>query len=318
MKPNIFIGSSSEALKHARSIKEELAKHFSTRLWTDNIFALGEDTLDGLLRFVQCYDFAILVVTGDDLVESRNLTSVSPRDNVILELGLFMGALGRRRTFPIVIHDKAGPPKIPTDLLGNTAVFMAEQPGGGLHVTTGLTQLIRTVEERSKESFLNLLPSTALAIGYYQNFVLPVCQELARRESVCVFGEDFDISEDNYKFTIVLPSTLADSSRHGANRFVKKHGMTQFHLSLGCRDYPFYVGAESSGNSIKFYDYPTTLNASQKAISLALPRSSIGPSAEMSMLGIKELANFQRTIETLLREPESAEFRDNVNFMLLN
>ena len=40
------------------------------------------------------FDFAILVLTADDLVASRDVLSTAPRDNVLFELGLFMGGLG--------------------------------------------------------------------------------------------------------------------------------------------------------------------------------------------------------------------------------
>lgn len=62
------------------------------------------------------FDFAVLVLTPDDLVNSRELETFGPRDNVIFELGLFMGRLGRSRTF--ILHPSAAGLKIPTDLSG--------------------------------------------------------------------------------------------------------------------------------------------------------------------------------------------------------
>lgn len=115
---SIFVGSSSEALPEAKAIKSVLAKFFKTDLWNERLFELGEDTLSNLLRFVQCYDFAALILSEDDITTSRKDTLRAPRDNVIFELGLFMGALGRRRVFPIVIRTKRTP-KIPSDLLGS-------------------------------------------------------------------------------------------------------------------------------------------------------------------------------------------------------
>jgi len=47
------------------------------------------------------FDFAALVLTADDLTASRQVVSLGPRDNVLFELGLFMGRLGRSRTFVI-------------------------------------------------------------------------------------------------------------------------------------------------------------------------------------------------------------------------
>ncbi len=66
-------------------------------------------------------DFAVLVLGPDDRVISRGDDNLAPRDNVVLELGLFIGAVGRRRVFLVM---PAGlDVKIPTDLLGVTPVW---------------------------------------------------------------------------------------------------------------------------------------------------------------------------------------------------
>jgi hypothetical protein len=39
--------------------------------------------------------FAVLIITPDDVVSSRDIEAQAPRDNVMFELGLFMGRLGR-------------------------------------------------------------------------------------------------------------------------------------------------------------------------------------------------------------------------------
>jgi predicted nucleotide-binding protein len=53
---------------------------------------------------------------------------MAPRDNVILELGLFIGALGRQRVFMLI--EQGMDVKIPTDLLGVTPiVYPAGAPG---------------------------------------------------------------------------------------------------------------------------------------------------------------------------------------------
>jgi hypothetical protein len=62
------------------------------------------------------HDFAVLIASPDDEVFKRGVTMPAMRDNLLLEFGLFSGALGRRRTF-FVCPDS---PRIelPSDLLG--------------------------------------------------------------------------------------------------------------------------------------------------------------------------------------------------------
>ena len=65
-------------------------------------------------------DFAVMVLAPDDTVVSRETTIDAPRDNVIFELGLFMGVLGRSRTF--LVCPRGLDLKIPTDLLAITTL----------------------------------------------------------------------------------------------------------------------------------------------------------------------------------------------------
>ena len=46
-------------------------------------------------------DFAAFIISPDDTVISRDAENLAPRDNVIFELGLFMGVLNRQRVFLI-------------------------------------------------------------------------------------------------------------------------------------------------------------------------------------------------------------------------
>ena len=65
------------------------------------------------------------MLTADDLLEKRDIIGRCPRDNVLFELGLFMGALGRNRTF--IVHSRTKPPLLPTDLAGITPATFEER-----------------------------------------------------------------------------------------------------------------------------------------------------------------------------------------------
>jgi hypothetical protein len=209
--------------------------------------------------------------------------------------------------------------KIPTDLLGNTATYfdpsIVKNPTLDT-ISTEMTRIVAAIEERSKESTLQLLPSTGLAIGYFNNFVLPVCQELANRDSVEINGTDFDISRDNFDFTIVLPASLSDASIQGAQKFIKTSQVSGFTLKMPSRPFNFYVDATISGERAVFFDYPTTLGASHEAVKIALagPFMTAG-GGRHKILDAKEISNFERTIRILLSGPNAAEFRDNVRFI---
>ena len=102
--PSIFIGSSTEGLDVAREVELQLQGDAITTIWKDGVFGLGSGTLESLMSILDQFDFAAMVLSPDDLIESRSQSYASPRDNVIFELGLFMGKLGRGRVF--IVHEQ--------------------------------------------------------------------------------------------------------------------------------------------------------------------------------------------------------------------
>jgi predicted nucleotide-binding protein len=117
----VFIGSSTEGLKIARTLQAELeaATDCAVKRWDTNTFAPGSFTLDALIARANSVDFAILVATGEDTVTSRGTQTAAVRDNIILEFGLFLGALGRERVYLLSVGDA----KLPSDLLGLTRLI---------------------------------------------------------------------------------------------------------------------------------------------------------------------------------------------------
>ncbi len=118
-RPVLFLGSSSEGLPIARALQLGL-KHddFLVRVWTDHVFGASHFPIESLEIQLSESDFALLVLGPDDRVESRGHESDAPRDNTVLELGLFIGSLGRERA--VIVSPRGLDLKIPSDLLGLT------------------------------------------------------------------------------------------------------------------------------------------------------------------------------------------------------
>jgi CRP/FNR family cyclic AMP-dependent transcriptional regulator len=123
-KPNLFIGSSVEQLSIARAIQLGLSHDFVIPyVWTDNIFEASTITIDSLMKAIDQSDFSVLVISQDDLVISRGTKKYGPRDNIVFELGLFMGGIGYQRTF--IVQPQNKDLKMPSDLLGVTPITYA-------------------------------------------------------------------------------------------------------------------------------------------------------------------------------------------------
>jgi hypothetical protein len=116
VRPAVFIASSSEGKKFALAVQNALQADAEITTWDQGAFAIGQTFIEGLVEATSRFDFAILLLTPDDIVQSRSAELASPRDNVIFELGLFMGKLGRDRTF--ILQQPGASLKIPTDLAG--------------------------------------------------------------------------------------------------------------------------------------------------------------------------------------------------------
>ena len=82
--------------------------------------------VESLERALAKADFAALVLSPDDRVISRDTEAPAPRDNLVFELGLCMGALGHSRTF--LLHPRGSEIKIPTDLSGFTPLTYRTSP----------------------------------------------------------------------------------------------------------------------------------------------------------------------------------------------
>lgn len=127
----VFVASSSEGIEIANATQGYLLASLpdtDVRVWNWE-FDLSATYIESLEKVSNEADFAVLVLTPDDVTTSRVAQTLAPRDNVIFELGLFMGRLGRDRCF-ILCEDRPDL-KLPTDLLGvKSAAFQRDAAGG--------------------------------------------------------------------------------------------------------------------------------------------------------------------------------------------
>ena len=116
-RPELFIGCSGESLHIGRAVQSAFDHDpIVVKLWTDGVFKASTFPMESLERELPKVDFAVLVLSPDDTLVSRGTAGAAPRDNLLLELGLFMGALGRHRTF--ILCPRGQDLKIPSDVWG--------------------------------------------------------------------------------------------------------------------------------------------------------------------------------------------------------
>lgn len=339
-RPSVFIGSSSEALPVASLVVEILSDHFEVTLWNNQLFQEGETTIEGLVRIVQSFDFALLVLSDDEtLVTSKKSSNAiprwydrlagwigkgvncfaSPRDNVVFELGMFYGAKGRRKSFALVVPSKRGRPKIPSDLFGVTLTFATRPNGGELtkdSLSGDLVNIINAIAERfENEAEFELLPSTGSAVGYFLNFVVPACAAIQRMEAFEIEGRAYDLRSGNFEFKIVLPSSLNDANQTSAEHYCRKHGLISTQVQ-GYRSFPFWVQPSIEEGKVVFWDYPTALKSSDEAVKFATRTAYLSSAPIRKAMERRELFNFEKVIHLLLTTTsEGAPFRQNIKMI---
>ena len=137
MKPSLFIGSSKESLDAAYALQENLEFVAEVTVWDQGIFALSQPTISSLINALDKSKFGAFILSPDDVTKIRGSEYQTARDNIIFELGLFIGRLSLERTF-FVIPRNSMDMHLPTDLLGLTpAVFDANRSDGNIRAALG-------------------------------------------------------------------------------------------------------------------------------------------------------------------------------------
>jgi hypothetical protein len=115
----------------AEAFNVNLDHELEVTLWKNGTFQLSSSTIEDLVKKSSAVDFALFVFTPDDLALIRGEKLNIVRDNVLFELGLFIGAIGKDRCF--IIKPRGLELHLPTDLLGvNTGDYENSRSDGDL------------------------------------------------------------------------------------------------------------------------------------------------------------------------------------------
>lgn len=284
MKRKLFIGSSTEGQAFANQVKDQVNKHcgdwLDAETWNEgNVFALNDSALHSLVKASRKFDYGILVASKDDILKSRDKEHFVPRDNVMFEMGMFLGSLGLTRAF-LLVEQHA---KLPTDYNGVTVSYFEREFAGS--IDNAIAQIIKSIESTKATFNLKPAPSAALALGYFDNFV----QRLAKKRQ----EEGID-----FKLDIILPQRIKDISTE-TNAYRNKN--TSIETSIyGNNSRPTVF--EYKDKLHNYWDIPTTLSTLRKLMDLLLPSTEIGINQEKQDWIEHELRSFAGTLEMLVKD----------------
>jgi hypothetical protein len=147
-KPRLFIASSVESLSIAEAVNVNLDHEFEITIWKNGTFKLSSTAIEDLVEKSSTVDFALFIFAPDDIATIRSRKEHIVRDNVIFEMGLFIGAIGKSRSF--ILKPRNQEMHLPTDLLGVTpADYDSNRSDGDLvSATNRACSLIKSEVER--------------------------------------------------------------------------------------------------------------------------------------------------------------------------
>jgi len=308
--PNVFVMSSTNGRVVADPLAEILAEsgEVDVVLWHE-AFKPGDQFLEALRTATLRFDFGVLVVTPDDATRKRDVDGKEPRDNVIFELGMFYSALGARRALPIVVAIDGFEPSLPSDLLGVTMTKWSVQRGADMRaqLLTQVESLRRRVLDLYQIPEYGLLSATALAVGYFINFVQPLVRSLASHREIAIerpARRQHAFAPGGWKISICIPENLGEATRERWGEIADLHTLEDGSVMLRddsgmARRYPFRVSVRAGDGIVQIYDTPTTLKTAYDTIRKLMPSAVAG---DLVMADERSVSDFERTLRGLLRD----------------
>lgn len=218
----------------------------------------------------------------------------APRDNVYIEFGLYAGVLSTDRTYFLV--DKKC--KVASDLFGITLFIYADEA----QAKEKCKGIIEDIKRECQINRIQFLPSTSLAIGYYENFIEPVASALFHKEKIMIGKKEYSIKGYPRELMVCVPNSPVTDFKSQAEKLFEAKGYRKVELETDLRNLGLLIDIDAfdKDQRVVLYDCPQTLRAAFKAVELATARDNIGFDENIVMAKEKEVRNFISTLKNLI------------------
>lgn len=256
---------------------------------------------------IESYDLCIAVI------DSRQRTTDSDSvDAALFEFGMLTGRLGPRRVIPVVVVGGGG--DVVRDWEGTAAQSLRADLTPDEAVRAAEADIIGDLSQATEVAGLPMLPSTALAIGYFNNFLSPVFDVLStattiqvqtrNRQREVLTEKRLAVDPGRLIIDIRVPRDLHSLEQSALAMYTKKERLDQIVVPTGLRDFPFFVriesGPESKSGGYQLVDFPRTLIAASDALDVdaLISRDFLARDGGRTRrrLEDREIANFESTL----------------------
>jgi len=294
LKKKLFIGSSSEELPLAESAKLILEKDFDVTIWNESIWdsstsKINQTFLANLLRATLQFDFGILLGTDDDKVIFRGKEVLQPRDNILFELGLFIGRLGTSRCAFIIDKEV----KLLSDLGGLTLPYFDRNNPSSFE---DAVNQVRELFLLSPDDEINFFPSATLAAVYFENLIVPICRFIIENNGF----ESKGIHYNRYKINIIIPNRIDNDVNLQFEKLKSSIATESVSFKYIGRPRQISIDTKITDNTLEFIDFPTIITGINHAIANLLPNDFNRSSPDFNSILERELRRFITTLKRLL------------------
>lgn len=321
LQQQVFILSARESLSVAQAVKRRLeATGLTVDIWDEGAFSVNSGYVDDLLNRASYYDFVVAIFSADDETRHRGAGLQTTRDNVIFEFGLFLGRLGLRRTFFLLeegVH-------VATDLQGRTVITYKPRANLDAAVGSACSLIRQEMDVANRLPDLNMLPSTALAIGYYQGFIRqvidafthnPVFQVYERDSQGEVIAESMRTLRTEGRTPMMRLRIPSELSRLNPDRLRRqRNNALLVRVSTQWRGFDLFMDAMiDDEHELVVFDYPSTLFTARSTIERLFSRDFLARGDNRSRIEKREIDNFKQTLSHLMPdvfEDRYFEFED--------
>ncbi|MFI3293377.1 MAG: STING domain-containing protein [Rikenellaceae bacterium] len=292
VKKKVFIASSSEAIRKGvyKKIVDALGDDYIVIDWR-SIMKSNYCVLDCLIEQSLKVDKAIFIGTGDDMVSGVDKTrgeKIQHRDNVIFELGLFMGTLGKDNCIYLVEEKTLA--SVMSDYKGvNVFPFNIEKdsyPDKDIMDTLKLEPKL----------YQSIFPSVALGTIYFDNFIHPILESYIYNNNKLKI-EGVSNSYNTFYITILIPNTISSD----INSQIKN---TLNSLVPSCKEgrimgkgRPRNVNYYKENGGLVIIDIPSALSGLRSLIDNVLPKSRACEPNDYDSIIEREVRRFVETIK---------------------
>lgn len=320
-----------KVIQHRKHLQETGYQLKTDRLSIDEFFPKN---IDSLKKFTDIYDAAIFIFVPDDKLVSQSRTKTGTneklvgegvRHNIVFEFGMFLGKIGSKKTFVLADQDTRDfIENFFTDLkdvknyeyIGHYRQWINNEldtvlPYDEDSLKAQVQQIQADIDVAVNKVDLGFLPSTSLAIGFFENMMRLVVENLIRMKSGIEINAqsqrqqeeqkpitlEFPLQRSEIRFKLVIPHKLWHASHQAYQICVNHYGLIRVAIPTPTRAITVFCHPEvlKPNGRLIIYDIPSTLFSSWNAIDLLTNVEDI-----RQLLDEKEKRNFKKTVDHLL------------------